>query len=108
VQATAKTQPKNRRNLPDDVRDALAQAARAPGWNNRSRDIRRFELVGPHGEACALYVVPFRRWAYRRTELRAAEWHRAHPEFAQAMQARADRWEDDYGMAAFDDDPAAA
>lgn len=57
--------------LPDDVTLALAQADRSPGWNNRSRDVRRFEL----GE-CVLYVVPFRRWAYRRTERHAEAWHR--------------------------------
>ena len=59
--------------LPHDVALALAQADRSPGWNNRSRDVRRFKL----GE-CVLYVVPFRRWAYRRTEQHAAQWHREH------------------------------
>jgi hypothetical protein len=49
--------------LPANVRHALAAADRAPGWNNRDGCIRRFDLNG-----CALYVVPFRRWAYRRQE----------------------------------------
>lgn len=55
--------------LPDDVRIALDAAKRSPGWNSRHRDVRRFEL----GE-CTLYVVPFRRWAYRRQEERTATW----------------------------------
>ena len=57
--------------LPDDVVKALREADRAPGWNNRSRDVRRFAL----GD-CLLYVVPFRRFAYRRIELQAEAWHR--------------------------------
>lgn len=32
---------------------ALAAADRSPGWNNRPRDVQRFD-VG----TCALYVVP--------------------------------------------------
>lgn len=59
--------------LPHDVLAALAAADRSPGWNNRPRDVQRF-TVG----ACALYVVPFRRWAYRRQEQQTATWWRAH------------------------------
>jgi len=58
--------------LPPDVLRALAAADRAPGWNNRPRDVQRFD-VG----TCALYVVPYRRWAYRRQEQQAAAWWRA-------------------------------
>ncbi len=58
--------------LPDAVLRALADANRAPGWNNRSRDARRFAL----GD-CTLIVVPFRRWAYRRQEQASAAWHAA-------------------------------
>jgi hypothetical protein len=63
--------------LPIEVRMALAQADRAPGWNNRSRDVRRFDLAGGLGHSCTLYVVPFRRWAYRREELASAACWRA-------------------------------
>lgn len=59
--------------LPRDVLAALAAANRSPGWNNRPRDVQRFN-VG----TCALYVVPYRRWAYRRQERRAAAWQRTH------------------------------
>lgn len=59
--------------LPPDVLAALAAADRSPGWNNRPRDVRRFD-VG----TCALYVVPFRRWAYRRQEKQTAAWWRTH------------------------------
>jgi hypothetical protein len=55
--------------LPDHVLRALANADRAPGWNNRSPQVQRF-----HWGACVLYVVPFRRWAYRRNELNAQAW----------------------------------
>jgi hypothetical protein len=62
--------------LPDDVLRALVNAERGPGWNNRSPEVQRFELG-----ACVLYVVPFRRWAYRRIEREAqalqAKWARA-------------------------------
>ncbi|MFK2905675.1 hypothetical protein ISP17_17080 [Dyella ginsengisoli] len=61
--------------LPPDALAALAAADRSPGWNNRPRDVRRFD-VG----TCALYVVPFRRWAYRRQEKQTAAWWRAHGE----------------------------
>lgn len=64
--------------LPDDVKHALAEADRAPGWNNRSRDVRRFE-IGRYGLACTLYVVPYRRWAYRRQERMTAEYWAAQP-----------------------------
>jgi len=57
----------------DDVSLALQRADRSPGWNNRSRDVMRFEL----GD-CVLYVVPFRRWAYRRDEMRAEAWRSGH------------------------------
>lgn len=60
--------------LPDDLLQALALADRAPGWNNRSRDVRAFTLTGNYGRDCTLYVVPFRRWAYRRQEQQAAAW----------------------------------
>ncbi len=59
-----------RNTLPNDVLRALADADRAPGWNTRRRDVRRFELDG-----CTLYVVPYRRFAYRRIERAAAAWH---------------------------------
>lgn len=62
--------------LSDDVLRALAEADRAPGWNNRSRDVRRFDLAGGLGHGCTLYVVPFRRWAYRRQELASAAYWR--------------------------------
>jgi hypothetical protein len=52
---------------------ALAAADRSPGWNNRPRDVQRFD-VG----TCALYVVPYRRWAYRRQEQQTAAWWRVH------------------------------
>jgi len=58
--------------LPADVLAALAAADRKPGWNSRRRDVQRFELG-----RCALYVVPFRCWAYRRQEQQAAAWWRA-------------------------------
>ena len=51
---------------------ALAAAGRSPGWNNRPRDVQRFDLGH-----CALYVVPFRRWAYRRQEQQTAAWWHA-------------------------------
>jgi len=54
-----------------DVLSALAAADRSPGWNSRQRDVQRFEL-----EHCTLYVVPFRRWAYRRQEQQTAAWWR--------------------------------
>ena len=63
--------------LPDDALRALAEAGRAPGWNNRSRDVRRFDLAGGFGHGCTLYVVPFRRWAYRRQELASAAYWQA-------------------------------
>lgn len=57
--------------LTPDVLAALAAADRSPGWNNRPRGVRRFDIG-----TCALYVVPFRRWAYRRQEQQTAAWHR--------------------------------
>lgn len=60
--------------LQDVVLRALTEASRAPGWNNRSREIRRFILPGNFGRDCTLYVVPYRRFAYHRQELGAACW----------------------------------
>jgi len=51
---------------------ALDAANRKPGWNNRPREVQKFEL-----ESCTLYVVPFRRWAYRRQEQQTAAYWRA-------------------------------
>jgi hypothetical protein len=59
--------------LADDVVQALANAQRTPGWNNRNPAIRRFE-IGRYGLDCTLYVVPFRAWAYRRAERDAQAW----------------------------------
>lgn len=59
--------------LPHDVTAALVAADRSPGWNNRPRDVQRFS-VG----TCALYVVPYRRWVYRRQEHQAAGSWRTH------------------------------
>ena len=56
-----------------EVLRALAECGRGPGWSARRADVRRFELVGKFGFPCMLYVVPFRCWAYRRVERRAAE-----------------------------------
>lgn len=63
--------------LPDDVMRAIEQAKRTPGWNNRSGDVQRFELENVYGHArCLLYVVPCRRWAYRRWERQVRQcWH---------------------------------
>lgn len=58
--------------LSDDVLNALAEADHKPGWNNRRREVRRFNLG-----ACTLYVVPFRRWAYRRQEQLAIAFRQA-------------------------------
>ena len=58
-----------RTRLSDDVQRALANAARSPGWNSRRADVQRFEMG-----TCVLYVVPFRRWAYRRMERQAVLW----------------------------------
>lgn len=60
----------------DDVRRALAEADRRPGWNNRPRAIRRFDLDGGFGHGCKLFVVPYRRFAYRRQELATAAYRR--------------------------------
>ena len=49
--------------LPAHVVEALAAADRKPGWNNRPETIRRFDVAG-----CSIYVVPYRRWAWRRAE----------------------------------------
>ena len=65
--------------LPDDVTAALAYAERSPGWNNRRDEVQRFELVNVYGHApCLLYVVPCRRWAYRRWERQTAERQHRH------------------------------
>jgi len=55
----------HRLTLSSSVLAALLAADRKPGWNNRSCEIRRFDL----GD-CTLYVVPFRCWAYRRHQQR--------------------------------------
>lgn len=59
--------------LDDDVVQALANARRTQGWNNRNPAIRRFE-IGRYGLDCTLYVVPARAWAYRREEREALAW----------------------------------
>jgi len=64
-------------NLSDEVLKALAEAEHKPGWNNRRREVRRFNVAGGLGHGCTLYVVPFRRWAYRRQELASAAYWRA-------------------------------
>ncbi|WP_146217298.1 hypothetical protein [Dyella sp. AtDHG13] len=46
-----------------DLEKLLAATARTPGWNNRPRDIRQYQLG-----SCVLYVVPYRRWAWHRRE----------------------------------------
>ena len=53
------------------VSNALTVTQRSPGWNNRKPDIQRIQ-VG----ACTLLAVPYRRWAWRRYELRVAEQRR--------------------------------
>ncbi len=60
--------------LPDDVLAALEHAKRTQGWNNRRDDVQRFELANMYGhDRCLLYVVPARRWAYRRLERQVHE-----------------------------------
>ena len=59
--------------LANDVMQALANAQRTQGWNNRNPAIRSFE-IGRYGLACTLYVVPARAWAYRRAERDAQAW----------------------------------
>lgn len=68
-------QPMNAK-LSDDVVAAIEQAKRTPGWNNRARTVRRFNVPGGFGHGCVLYVVPFRRWAYRRQEQATAAYWR--------------------------------
>lgn len=51
--------------------NALSVTQRSPGWNNRKPDIVRVQLG-----ACTLLAVPYRRWAWRRYELRVAETRR--------------------------------
>jgi hypothetical protein len=51
--------------------NALAVTQRSPGWNNRKPDVQRVQLG-----ACTLLAVPYRRWAWRRYELRVAEQRR--------------------------------
>lgn len=63
--------------ISDDVLRALSESDRAPGWNNRSRDVRVFWIPGDYGRDCTLYVVPYRRWAYRRQERATADYWRA-------------------------------
>ena len=65
--------------LADDALQAIEQAKRTAGWNNRRADMRRFTLPNRYGhEPCRLYVVPARVWAYRTWERQAAEWQRQH------------------------------
>lgn len=65
--------------LPDNVLAALRDAKRSPGWNNRRDDVQRFTLPNRYGhEPCLLYVVPCRRWAYRRWRKQVAAWQREH------------------------------
>ena len=60
--------------LPDDVMLAIEQAKRTAGWNNRRGDVQRFTLPNRWGhDACTLYVVPARTWAYRQWERLAQE-----------------------------------
>ena len=68
-----------KQKLPDDVMQAIEQARRTAGWNNRRGDVQRFELANVYGhEPCLLYVVPARRWAYRQWERLTAERQRQH------------------------------
>lgn len=63
-----------KQKLPDDAMQAIEQARRTAGWNNRRGDVQRFELANVYGhEPCLLYVVPARRWAYRQWERLTAE-----------------------------------
>lgn len=65
--------------LPDDVTRAIEQAKRTAGWNNRRGDVQRFALANVQGhEPCLLYVVPARRWAYRRWDRMTAERQHRH------------------------------
>lgn len=68
--------------LPADLLRALADAGRTAGWNNRRATAQRFTLPGRFGEACIVFVVPARCWAYRRQERAASAYWRAqgHPE----------------------------
>jgi hypothetical protein len=65
--------------LPANVLAALSAADRKPGWNSRPSEVQRFDLG-----CCALYVVPFRCWAYRRQEQQAAAWWREHEQGARS------------------------
>jgi hypothetical protein len=51
-----------------DLEKVLTVAAKSPGWNNRPRDIRQYQLGN-----CVLYVVPYRRWAWNRREREIAQ-----------------------------------
>ena len=53
-----------------DLLAALAMTERKPGWNNRPRDVQQFTAG-----ACTVYVVPYRRWAYRRQERKTVHPH---------------------------------
>lgn len=65
--------------LPDMVTRAIEHAKRTAGWNNRRGDVQIFDLPNRYGhDACRLYVVPARRWAYRRWERQAAERRQGH------------------------------
>lgn len=52
----------------DNVLAALTITQRATGWNFRPIDTIRFDLPNTDGTACRLLVVPYRRWAFRRSE----------------------------------------
>jgi hypothetical protein len=58
---------KTRPAVRDAVGNALSVTQRSPGWNSRKPDIVRVQLG-----YCTLLAVPYRRWAWRRYELRVA------------------------------------
>lgn len=60
--------------LSPEILAALAAADRSLGWNCRSPAVKRFEIG-----RCLLYVVPYRRWAFRRQEEQAAGSRRGRP-----------------------------
>jgi hypothetical protein len=72
------------------VAQAIEQAKRTQGWNNRCGNVRRFELANLYEYApCVLYVVPGRRWAYRLNERQAEAWRAEHGGHAAWRQPRA-------------------
>ena len=54
--------------LPENVMAALTVTRRAAGWNFRPAGTLRFDLPNDDGTVCRLLVVPYCRWAHRRTE----------------------------------------